>query len=122
MWGGYPVGRSGKRHCGGGEEQSQQNPGSSAGGAGQEELLRGKKDVQIQRKRDAGFSRSEQSLLAWGQTGVTNRSLTTDRVQPQGPCTQTKVGGRIEKQRTQRGKGEAEEGLDFFAFKRFYSQ
>lgn len=36
--------------------------------------------------------------------------------------TNRRVGGRIGKQRTQRGKGEAEEGLDFFVFKRFYSQ
>lgn len=33
-------------------------PGSSPGGTGQEELLRGKKDVQIERKRDAGFLQS----------------------------------------------------------------
>lgn len=50
----------------------------------------GKKDVQIERKREAPPELTVCAALGTGgdgQTGVTNRSLTTSRVQPQGLCT-----------------------------------
>lgn len=70
MWGGYPglfpiqrivqgKGRSGKRHCGGGEDQSQQESLVAVlVEQGRRNFLEGKKDVQIERKRDAGFLQS----------------------------------------------------------------
>lgn len=53
MWGGYPElfpsTRWSKARAGVEKDtRANRDPGSSAGGAGQEELLRGKKDVQIQ--------------------------------------------------------------------------
>lgn len=59
-----------------------------------------------------GFSRCWAGTGGDGQAGVTNRSLTTTSGSL---YTNTEVGGRAGKQRTQRGKGEAEEGLDFLA-------
>lgn len=108
-------GRSGKRH------QSQQRPWeqcwwSRAGGTSEEE--KGCADSELKRC----WVCPELPVYAGLGTEVTNRSLTTDRVQPQAPCTQTEGWVAGLESREHRGKGEAEEGLDFFAFKRFYSQ
>lgn len=77
------------------EEKTKANrvPGSSAGGAGQEELLRGEKRC-ADREEERCWVSPELTACASlgtggdGHTGVTNRSLTTHRVQPQGLCTQ----------------------------------
>lgn len=115
-------------------------PGSSAGGEGQEKLLREKKKKQTRtvcrykRKRVAEWRGLEvfpgltciRDLHWTGKRGGWNDRRVgkqefnkTDRPTSQFSDIKRKVAGL---KRTQKVKGEAEEGLDFFVLKRFYSQ